>query len=120
MRVVGMVIKMMKEEVCDLLKIPVDQVGSSRLITTIHVCICSFYVEGNRGKKFPQLIFHDLNRYLTTKDLEYVVVIDARMHLDILSIVYCVMISYGIITGLIQETYSFYNNEYPYRQSCVR
>jgi hypothetical protein len=47
------------------------------------------------------------------KGLEYVVVIDARMHLDRLSVVYCVMIGYGIITRLIQETYSFYNNEYP-------
>jgi hypothetical protein len=47
------------------------------------------------------------------KGLDYVVVIDARMHLDRLLVVYDVMIGYGIITGLIQETYSLYNNEYP-------
>jgi hypothetical protein len=46
------------------------------------------------------------------KGLEYVVVIDTRMHLDRLSFVYDVMIGYGIITGLIQETYSD-NNEHP-------
>jgi hypothetical protein len=35
------------------------------------------------------------------KGLEYVAVIDARMHLDRLSVVYDVMIGYRIITGLI-------------------
>jgi hypothetical protein len=34
MRVVGMVIKMMKEEVYELLKISVGQIATSRLITT--------------------------------------------------------------------------------------
>jgi hypothetical protein len=47
------------------------------------------------------------------KGLEYVSVVDARMHLDKILVAYYVMIGYGIITGLIQETYSFYNNEYP-------
>jgi hypothetical protein len=47
------------------------------------------------------------------KDLEYVYVIDARMHLDRFPVVYCVMIGYGIIIGLILETYSLYNNVYP-------
>jgi hypothetical protein len=45
--------------------------------------------------------------------LEYVSVVDARMHLDKISVAYYVMIGYGIIIGLIQETYSLYNNEYP-------
>ena len=40
------------------------------------------------------------------KDLEYVVVIDARMHLDRFLVAYCVMIGYGIITRSSQETYS--------------
>jgi hypothetical protein len=39
MRVVGMVIKMMKEEVCELLQISVGQIATSRLITTRQVCI---------------------------------------------------------------------------------
>jgi hypothetical protein len=47
------------------------------------------------------------------KGLEYVSVFYARMHLDKFLVAYYVMISYGIIIGLIQETYSFYNNEYP-------
>jgi hypothetical protein len=47
------------------------------------------------------------------KGLEYVSVVDARMHFDQILVAYYVMIGYGIITGLIQETYSFYNNEYP-------
>ena len=47
------------------------------------------------------------------KGLEYVNVVDARMHLDKMLVAYYVMIGYGIIIGLIQETYSFYNNEYP-------
>jgi hypothetical protein len=47
------------------------------------------------------------------KGLEYVSVVDARMHLDKMLVAYYVMIGYGIITRLIQETYSFYNNEYP-------
>jgi hypothetical protein len=47
------------------------------------------------------------------KGLEYVNVVDTRMHLDKMLVAYYVMIGYGIITGLIQETYSFYNNEYP-------
>jgi hypothetical protein len=45
--------------------------------------------------------------------LECVSVVDARMHLDKISVAYYVMIGYGIITRLIQETYSLYNNEYP-------
>jgi hypothetical protein len=45
-----MVIKLMKEEVCEILQIPVDQVASSRLITTIQVCNCCIDVEGNLGK----------------------------------------------------------------------
>jgi hypothetical protein len=45
------------------------------------------------------------------KGLEYVSV-DVRMHLDKMLVAYYVMIGYRIITGLIQETYS-YNNEYP-------
>jgi hypothetical protein len=45
--------------------------------------------------------------------LEYVSVVDARIHLDKMSVAYFVMIGYGIITRLIQETYSFYKNEYP-------
>ena len=47
------------------------------------------------------------------KGLEYVSVVDARMHLEKTLVSYYVMIGYGIITGLIRETYSFYNNEYP-------
>jgi hypothetical protein len=47
------------------------------------------------------------------KGLEYENVVDARMHLDKMLVAYYVMTGYGIITGLIQETYSFYNNEYP-------
>ena len=47
------------------------------------------------------------------KGIEYVSVVDARMHLDKMSVAYYVIIGCGIITGLIQETYSFYNNEYP-------
>jgi hypothetical protein len=47
------------------------------------------------------------------KDLEYANVVYARMHLDKMLVAYYVMIGYGIITELIQETYSFYNNEYP-------
>jgi hypothetical protein len=42
--------------------------------------------------------------------IEYVSFVDARMHLDKMSVSYYVMIGYGIITGLIQETYFFYNN----------
>jgi hypothetical protein len=34
-----MVIKMMKEEVCELLQISVGQIATSRLITTMQVCI---------------------------------------------------------------------------------
>jgi hypothetical protein len=45
--------------------------------------------------------------------LDYVSVVDARMHLDKIPVAYYVMIGYGIITRLIQETYSFYNSEYP-------
>jgi hypothetical protein len=48
-----------------------------------------------------------------TKGLEYVSVVDGRMHLDKMLVAYYVMIVYGIITWLIHETYSFYNNEYP-------
>jgi hypothetical protein len=47
------------------------------------------------------------------KGLEYVNVVDARMNLDKILVSYYVMIDYGIIVGLIQETNSFYNNEYP-------
>jgi hypothetical protein len=47
------------------------------------------------------------------KCLEYVNVVYSRMHLYKLLVAYNVMIGYGIITELIQETYSFYNNEYP-------
>ena len=47
------------------------------------------------------------------KGLKYVSFVDARMHLDKMSVAYYVMIGYGIIIGLIQGTYSFYNNEYP-------
>jgi hypothetical protein len=47
------------------------------------------------------------------KGLEYINVIDARMHLDTILVEYYVIIGYGTITRLIQETYSFYNNEYP-------
>jgi hypothetical protein len=43
--------------------------------------------------------------------LECVSVVDARMHLDKVSIAFYAMIGYGIITKLIQETYSLYNNE---------
>jgi hypothetical protein len=39
MWVVGMVIKRMEEESRELLKIPDDQVETSRLITTMQVCI---------------------------------------------------------------------------------
>jgi hypothetical protein len=52
MMVVGMVIKMINEEVYELLQIPVDQVASSRLIATIQICICCIDVEGNGGKNF--------------------------------------------------------------------
>jgi hypothetical protein len=45
--------------------------------------------------------------------LECVSVVDARMHLDKMLVSYYVMIGYGIITKLIQETYSLYNDEYP-------
>jgi hypothetical protein len=45
--------------------------------------------------------------------LECVSVVDARMQLDKILVTYYVMIGYGIITNLIQETYSLYNNEYP-------
>jgi hypothetical protein len=38
------------------------------------------------------------------KGLEYVNVVDARMHLDRLLVIYCVMIDYGIITRSSQET----------------
>jgi hypothetical protein len=34
-----MVIKRMEDESCDILQIPVDQEASSRLITSMHVCI---------------------------------------------------------------------------------
>jgi hypothetical protein len=47
------------------------------------------------------------------KGLECVSVVDARMHLDKMLVAYYVMIGYGIITRLIHETYSLYNNEYP-------
>jgi hypothetical protein len=47
------------------------------------------------------------------KGLEYVNVVEARMHLDKLLVAYYVMIRYGIIIKSIQETYSFYNNENP-------
>jgi hypothetical protein len=46
------------------------------------------------------------------KGLEYVNVVDAGMHLDKMLVAYYVMTSYGTITELIHETYSFYNNEY--------
>jgi hypothetical protein len=47
------------------------------------------------------------------KGLEHVNFIDVIMHLDKILVAYYVMIGYGIIIGLIQKTYSFYNNEYP-------
>ena len=47
------------------------------------------------------------------KGLEYVNVVDSKMHLYKMLVAYYVMIGYGIITRLIQETYSLYNNEYP-------
>jgi hypothetical protein len=47
------------------------------------------------------------------KGLEYVNVVEAIMHLDKLLVAYYVMIGYGIIIELIQETYSFHNNENP-------
>jgi hypothetical protein len=39
MRMAGMVIKMMKGEVCELLQISVGQTTTSRLVTTRQVCI---------------------------------------------------------------------------------
>jgi hypothetical protein len=45
--------------------------------------------------------------------LECVSVVDARIHLNKMSVAYYVMVGYGIITRLIQETYSLYNTEYP-------
>jgi hypothetical protein len=45
--------------------------------------------------------------------LECVSVVDVRMHLDKMLVAFYAMIGYGIITRLIQETYSLYNNEYP-------
>ena len=59
------------------------------------------------------VIFHNLNWYVMAEGLECVSVVDARMHLDKMSVAYYVMIGYGSITRLIQETYSLYNNEYP-------
>jgi hypothetical protein len=46
--------------------------------------------------------------------IEHVNVDDAIMHLDKMLVAYFVMIGYGIITRSSQETYSFYNNEYPH------
>jgi len=70
-------------------------------------------LKGIEVRNSLSFFFQDLNWYVMANDLEYVVVIDAKMHLDRFSVVYCVMIGYGIIIGLIQETWSFYNNEYP-------
>jgi hypothetical protein len=39
MRVEGMVITMMKEELCELLQISLGQTEKSRLVTTRQVCI---------------------------------------------------------------------------------
>jgi hypothetical protein len=39
MRVARMLIKMMKEELCELLQISVDQIETSMFITTRKVCI---------------------------------------------------------------------------------
>jgi hypothetical protein len=47
------------------------------------------------------------------KGLECVSVVDSRMHLDKISISFYAMIGYEIITRLIQDTCSLYNNEYP-------
>ena len=47
------------------------------------------------------------------KGLEYVNVVDARMHLDKMLVAHCVVIGYGIITKSSQETYFGYNNKYP-------
>ena len=63
--------------------------------------------------RIPLVNFQYLNWYVMAKGLEYVNVVDTRMHLDKMLVAYCIVIGYGIITGLIHETYSFYNNEYP-------
>jgi hypothetical protein len=62
--------------------------------------------------RIPSVNFQYLNRYVMAKGLYYVSVVDAIFHFDKMLVAYYVMIVYGIIIELIQETYS-YNNEYP-------
>ena len=54
--------------------------------------------------RIPSVNFQYLNWYVMAEGLEYVSVVDARIHLDKMSVAYFVMIGYGIITGLIHET----------------
>ena len=70
------------------------------------VSIDAYMLKGIEVRISP-VNFQHLNQYVMAKGLEYVNFVDARMHLDKMFVAYYVMIGYGIITRLIQETYSW-------------
>ena len=78
----------------------------------MHLVYVDAYMLKGIEVRIPPINFQYLNWYVMTKGLEYVSVVDARMHLRKILVSYYVMICYGIISGFIRETYSFYNNEY--------
>ena len=79
----------------------------------MHLVSVDAYMLKGIEVRIPSVDFKYLNWYAMTQGLEYVNFVDAIMHLDKMLVAYYVMIGYGIITGLIKETYSFYNNENP-------
>ena len=79
----------------------------------MHLVYVDTYMLKGIEVRIPLVNFQYLNWYVMVEGPECVSVFDARMQLDKMSVAYYVMIGYGIITGLIHETYSFYNNEYP-------
>ena len=79
----------------------------------MHLVSVDAYMLKEIEVRIPSVNFQYLNWYVMVEGLECVSVVDARMHLDKMAVAYYVMIGYGIITKLIQETYSLYNNDYP-------
>ena len=78
----------------------------------MHLVYVDAYMLKGIEVRIPSINFQYLNQYVMAKGLENANVLDSRMYLDKMLVAYYAMIGYGIINGLIQETYS-YNNEYP-------
>ena len=64
----------------------------------MHLVYVDAYILKGIKVRIPSFNFQYLNWYVMAEGLECVSVVDARMHLDKMSVEYCVMIGYGIIT----------------------